>query len=82
MLIKEKCRLKNGEWQYKNVFFVVADCMTGRFGVNCADECHCQDPHEVCHPINGTCPSGCDPKFKGANCQGECILCVSAKLRL
>ena len=60
-------------WIAKWMFCWIAACPTGRFGVNCIHECHCSDAQEACHALNGTCASGCNPRYKGADCQGRCM---------
>ncbi|KAK2152409.1 hypothetical protein NP493_2462g00000 [Ridgeia piscesae] len=48
-------------------------CDSGRFGVNCEKECHCNDENENCqnNSPKGRCNSGCAPHFTGSTCQ-EC----------
>ena len=56
-------------------------CAAGRFGVNCAHECHCANPLEFCQPNNGACTSGCDHRRMGPTCQGRCYnICCSFSL--
>ncbi len=49
----------------------VSECPFGRWGVNCENECHCRDGNESCHPVNGTCESGCAARWAGHSCQRE-----------
>ena len=51
------------------MYYVGLECPFGRWGVNCENECHCRDHTEVCHPLNGTCDSGCDAHWTGTACQ-------------
>ncbi len=54
-----------------------SECVFGRYGVNCEQECHCRDQNEACHTINGTCDSGCDSHWTGPDCQRKmCALVV------
>ncbi|KAI0209848.1 Receptor-type tyrosine-protein phosphatase kappa [Lamellibrachia satsuma] len=46
-----------------------AECVTGRFGVNCEKECHCSSGTEDCQSSSGRCTSGCAPHFTGPTCQ-------------
>lgn len=56
----------------------VAACPHGRFGVNCAKECHCEDTGEQCDSESGRCASGCHHLWTGDSCQGmwEVLLCL------
>ncbi|KAK2155909.1 hypothetical protein NP493_2025g00007 [Ridgeia piscesae] len=72
---------KGGPWCYNNTRHNWLDCRlnhclcdSGRFGVICEKECHCNDENENCqnNSPKGRCNSGCAPHFKGHICQ-ECI---------
>ena len=55
---------------YSTTFCLTA-CITGRFGINCTEECHCKDATEDCQLKNGHCESGCAKYFIGDTCQGK-----------
>ena len=67
---------------YQAIFtaFCSTACITGRFGINCTEECHCKDATEDCQLTNGHCESDCAKPFVGDTCQGNtccrCICCV------
>ena len=52
------------------LFFSVA-CVTGRFGVDCNQTCHCKHVTEDCQTTNGHCKSGCGQQFTGDTCEGN-----------
>ena len=55
---------------YSGAFCLTA-CITGRFGINCTEECHCKDAMEDCQLTNGHCESDCAKPFIGDTCQGN-----------
>ena len=59
------------------------DCPNGRFGKNCAKECHCKEVMEACNKNTGSCKSGCHPGWLDISCQESMlILCYYSLLRL
>lgn len=42
-------------------------CSSGSFGWTCALRCNCKDD-EVCDPVTGECPTGCDDDHWGVGC--------------
>jgi hypothetical protein len=50
-------------------------CPIGKYGVNCENDCHCKpsttfNNHTGCL-FDGTCPVGCDDRWKGQHCDIE-----------
>ena len=63
-------------WVHLIINFVVAECQPGTWGDMCRERCHCQDSHEVCNHINGSCTSGCGSGYGGLHCNlGRRLLC-------
>ncbi|CAE1273833.1 unnamed protein product [Acanthosepion pharaonis] len=54
-------------WDYCNV--KDCRCPQGRFGENCAKECHCKEADEVCDSVLGMCKSGCALGWTNYDCQ-------------
>ena len=54
----------------------VLDCQKNRFGVDCAQECHCKD-NKVCDNVDGTCP---DAKCKDWYVRDSCSLYIGKSL--
>ncbi|KAK3090599.1 hypothetical protein FSP39_012997, partial [Pinctada imbricata] len=72
---------KRGPWCFTDSSFLYKrscdisqiDCSDGRFGTDCAMECHCANVTEVCNKKIGTCSvSGCHPGWIGTSCQETC----------
>ena len=53
------------------VFCVSIACVTGRFGGDCDQKCHCKKVTDDCQTTNGRCNSGCAQYFTGDTCQGN-----------
>ena len=53
------------------VFCVSIACVTGRFGGDCDQKCHCKKVTDDCQATNGRCNSGCAQYFTGDTCQGN-----------
>ena len=52
-------------------FLVENLCISGWYGQNCSMQCskHClNNTSTTCDPVNGTCPWGCSPGYKGSMC--------------
>ena len=48
---------------------LLVDCIGGRYGTTCGEDCgHCTN-NDVCDKSNGYCPSGCSAGYKGNTCQ-------------
>ncbi|XP_071119423.1 uncharacterized protein [Haliotis cracherodii] len=46
-----------------------ADCVPGRFGENCTNQCHCRA--DVCNSTSGICKYGCQIGWTGKSCDTE-----------
>lgn len=46
-------------------------CVSGTYGVDCSQKCHCADPNTPCDPVTGDCGSsgGCAGGWTGMSCQ-------------
>ena len=51
------------------LIFLLSECHKGTFGVNCQEDCHCQNQTK-CNKKTGQCGDGqCAPGWQGENCQ-------------
>ena len=49
--------------------FSLVDCIGGRYGPTCGEDCgHCIS-NDVCDKSNGNCPRGCSAGYKGNTCK-------------
>lgn len=50
-------------------FFLLKECPSGYFGMNCIEKCseHCINK-ATCDHVSGMCPSGCQDGFVGTHC--------------
>lgn len=69
-ILKEVDGKKEITYSFCRLFSV--KCMSGRFGDNCLEECHCRNETEACDAIAGTCKSGCHAGWLGASCKQQC----------
>ncbi|KAL5021811.1 hypothetical protein ScPMuIL_000966 [Solemya velum] len=58
---------RKNRWEHCNVNNCY--CPPGRFGHDCAKECHCSVSQEACDSILGMCKSGCALGWEGYDCQ-------------
>ena len=47
---------------------ILVECDDGTYGMECAETCGKCVGNEPCDPVNGTCPKGCGPGYKGSIC--------------
>ena len=43
-------------------------CDGNTWGDNCQRQCSCQDVHETCNHVDGSCQSGCRTGYEGTGC--------------
>lgn len=61
--------MKDLRKNFKGQVYWFSECLSGYFGVRCNKTCsgHCLN-NSSCHPIDGTCVSGCQDGFTGNLC--------------
>ena len=47
----------------------ITECLSGSYGVNCGGTCGSCRSVTYCDTVNGICPQGCKPGYKGELCQ-------------
>ena len=52
---------------YVTPYCTFTECPDQTYGVNCNQTCHCTSGS--CHPVTGSCDSGCDGGWTGDACQ-------------
>lgn len=54
--------------QRRNLIFDFSECVNGKYGLSCENNCnHCQQDTQ-CHNVNGSCLQGCSPGYIGPFC--------------
>jgi hypothetical protein len=47
----------------------IIECMSGKFGQGCEENCPSNCNGDACGYINGNCAEGCKPGFQGNKCE-------------
>ncbi|GFO40630.1 receptor-type tyrosine-protein phosphatase zeta [Plakobranchus ocellatus] len=72
-----KIEIKNGEVSKiltlcEVLVFGETVCPSGKFGLECQQDCNCEDTQQSCFVSTGGCPSGCAAGYTGENCYTPC----------
>ena len=54
-------------------------CHNGTWGINCSDECHCNDTGDVCNQETGECATGCEVGYYQDQNTMACVKCENGK---
>ena len=48
-----------------------AECIDGKYGLDCKEDCGNCFESSQCFHVNGTCLSGCSGSYQGHTCKGD-----------
>lgn len=67
-MIKQKQTVMRSKFIRNDMF---AECIAGKYGLDCKEDCgNCFD-NSQCFHVNGTCLSGCSASYQGHTCKGD-----------